>query len=339
MQFQQNISLQKFNTFKIDVKADYVFVITSEDELLQLVKDPVFLKNNRLIIGGGSNILFTEDFKGLVIKNELKGKNIIKETENKIWINIKSGEVWHDFVMWAVQHNYSGIENLALIPGTIGAAPIQNIGAYGVEAKDIIEKVGFFNFDTQQFSELTANECNFGYRESIFKKELKNKIFVTDVTFCLNKKTNTYKTDYGSINDEIKKRNVQNLTANIVAEIVMDIRKSKLPNPDITGNAGSFFKNPEVTKEKYLEIKNINPNAVGYALENGNYKLAAGWLIESCGLKGFEIHGAAVHDKQALVLINKNNTTGKDVLLLSQHIQKVVFEKYGVSLEPEVNII
>lgn len=330
-----DISLQSFHTFKVDIKAQEMIVIEHENELIHLPLHHLPF----LILGGGSNVLFIKNFEGTIIKNELKGRCIIKETENDVTLNIKSGEIWHDIVMWSVNNNWNGIENLALIPGTAGAAPIQNIGAYGVEIKNVLESVRYYHFEKKCFETLENNECAFGYRNSIFKTDLKNKVFITDITLKLNKKNHVYHIDYGNIQEELNKMNVQNLSPKIIAEAVMNIRKSKLPNPEIIGNAGSFFKNPEVTENVYLRLKEKYPDLIAFATGHQKYKLAAGWLIEKCGLKGYTYKGAAVHDKQALVLINKNHATGKDIYELSEKIVEKIFDTFGIMLEREVNII
>lgn len=334
MKVLKDVSLLPFNTFKINVHTKKLIVIENEDELRDIKVD----LNNYIVLGGGSNVLFTKDFDGIILKNEIKGKQIVEENDEFVILNIKSAENWHNIVMWAVENNWNGIENLALIPGTAGAAPMQNIGAYGVEIKDVIENVRFFNFETKEFEILNADKCEFGYRDSIFKKSLKNKVFITDITLRLRKKNPVYRIDYGNIKEEISKRNVQALNAKVIADIVIDIRKSKLPDPAEIGNAGSFFKNPEVDTDVYLSIKEKYPDVVAFKLENNKYKLAAGWLIEQCGMKGYDYKGAAVHTKQALVLINKNNATGKDILELSEIVQQKVFSKFGVKLEREVNV-
>jgi UDP-N-acetylmuramate dehydrogenase len=337
MKILENYSLKNHNTFHLDVYAKKCVIIENTDELKTL--NQIIGNDKFLILGGGSNVLFVNDFDGVIIKNEIKGKEIIDENDEYVNVKIKSGEVWHEMVMWSVKNNWNGIENLALIPGTVGAAPVQNIGAYGVEVKDVLQNVIIYNFETKKIEVLNNDQCKFSYRNSIFKNELKGKFFILEIVLQLRKKNHIYHTSYGTINTELEKRNIKEINPQIIAEIVMDIRKSKLPDPEKIGNAGSFFKNPEVTKEQYLELKNKYPDIVAYPLENGNYKLAAGWMIEHCGLKGYEYKGAAVHDKQALVLVNKNNASGKDILELAKIIIQKVFDKFAVKLEPEVNII
>lgn len=338
MKVFENYNLKNDNTFHLNVIAKKVIVIEKEEELIQL-KD--ILNNSRfLILGGGSNVLFlNEYFDGVIIKNEMKGKEIIHQTEEEILLKINSGENWHNIVMWSVENNWNGIENLALIPGTVGAAPVQNIGAYGVEIKDVLESVRFFNVETQQFQILNNNECLFSYRNSIFKNELKDKVFITNITIRLRKQNHIYRLDYGNIKDELNKMNIKELSPKIIAQAVINIRQSKLPNPNEIGNAGSFFKNPEVDETKFSELKKRFPDIVAFPTADGKYKLAAGWMIEKCGLKGYVHKGAAVHHKQALVLINQNNATGQDIFELAQIIIRKIFDTFAVTLEPEVNII
>ncbi|HPQ07756.1 MAG TPA: UDP-N-acetylmuramate dehydrogenase [Bacteroidia bacterium] len=337
MKIFENFSLKNHNTFHLDVYAKKCVILENTDELKTL--DQIIGNDKFLILGGGSNVLFVNDFDGVIIKNEIKGKEIIDENDEYVNVKIKSGEVWHEMVMWSVKNNWNGIENLALIPGTVGAAPVQNIGAYGVEVKDVLQNVSIYNFETKKIEVLNNDQCKFSYRNSIFKNELKGKFFILEIVLQLRKKNHIYHTSYGTINTELEKRNIKEINPQIIAEIVMDIRKSKLPDPEKIGNAGSFFKNPEVSKNKYHELKNRYSDIVAYPVENGNYKLAAGWMIEHCGLKGYEYKGAAVHDKQALVLVNKNNASGKDILELAKIIIQKVFDKFAVKLEPEVNII
>jgi UDP-N-acetylmuramate dehydrogenase len=337
MKIFENYNLKELNTFHLNVSAKKLVIIENENDVTEIPS--LIQKEKYLILGGGSNVLFLNDFDGIIIKNEIKGKKITDETDEDIIVSIQSGEIWHDIVMWAIKNNWNGIENLALIPGTTGAAPVQNIGAYGVEIKDVLQSVKFFNLETKSFQVLDNKECLFSYRNSIFKNELKNKTFITDVTLKLKKKNHIYRTDYGNIKDELSKLNANKLTPELIAQAVINIRQSKLPDPSVIGNAGSFFKNPEVSKKQYEELKNQYPEIPVFPLENGNYKIAAGWMIEKCGLKGFEHKGAAVHSKQALVLINKNNATGKDIFELAQIVMKKVFDTFAVTLEPEVNII
>ena len=338
MQLRRNVNLQPFNTFGIEVHCDYFTEINSVEDFVQLVADPVYKSNRRLIIGGGSNLLFTGNFNGLVIRNQIKGIQIISEDEQSVSIKVGAGEVWHDFVMFCISKNFAGLENLSLIPGCVGASPMQNIGAYGVEIKETFKSLEAYSVTNAERRIFTKEECEFGYRESVFKNKYKDQYLIAYVTFNL-KKNAVLNTTYGAINAELESMKVQSPTIKDVSQAVINIRQSKLPDPKVTGNAGSFFKNPEVSESKYKELKSRFENIVAYPLASGGYKLAAGWLIEQCGLKGYEINGAAVHTKQALVLINKDHCKGADVLKLSEHVMKQVSEKYGVALEREVNIV
>lgn len=338
MLIKENHSLKSLNTFGIEASCSFFIEINSITEFVELTQLDVYQNHTKLIIGGGSNLLFTENFKGLVIKNNLKGISIVNENEDVAYVKVAAGEVWHEFVTWCIKHNLAGLENLSLIPGCVGASPMQNIGAYGVEIKDVFEELEAYDMILAAPKIFKNSDCEFGYRESVFKNKFKNHYLITSVTFKLNKKP-VVNTSYGAINAELAAMKIENPTIQHVSEAVIRIRQSKLPDPKITGNAGSFFKNPEVTEEKYLQLKKDFPDLVAYPTSSQRYKLAAGWLIEQCGLKGYELNGAAVHLKQALVLINKNNCTGKDVFNLSTHVLETVNNKFGVLLEREVNIM
>ncbi len=335
---KENISLKPFNTFGIEASGTYFVEINSEQDFLELLKTEVYKNNSRLIIGGGSNILFTKDFNGLIIKNNLKGIELVNETPDEVIVKAAAGENWHEFVLWCIKNNYCGLENLSLIPGCVGASPMQNIGAYGVEIKDVFYELEAIDTNTSEKKIFKKDDCAFGYRESVFKTKYKNQFLITSVSFKLSKHQNL-NTSYGAINAELEARGIKSPTVQDVSNAVIAIRQSKLPDPKVTGNAGSFFKNPEISKEKYESVKKDFEELVSYPLPNGNYKLAAGWLIEQCGLKGVEQNGAAVHTKQALVLVNKANCTGKAVFELSDYVLRKVFDKFGVTLEREVNII
>jgi len=337
MKIEERISLQKFNTFGIDVQARYFTGINSINDFLALLSEKIYQNGNRLVLGGGSNLLFTKDFDGLVIKNNLKGIELINHNDDHVWVKVSAGENWHNFVMWCVQANYGGLENLSLIPGCVGAAPMQNIGAYGVEIKEHCEKVFALDMESGKENVFSNKDCAFGYRESVFKHQLKNKFLITGVIFKLNKKP-VFNTSYGAIEQELAAMGVKELSIKAISDAVIRIRQSKLPDPAQIGNAGSFFKNPEVSKEKYDSLKQQFEKLVAYPLDNGHFKLAAGWLIEQCGLKGRCVQQACVHDKQALVLVNKGNAKGADVYKLSEEVLQAVKEKFGVTLEREVNI-
>ena len=334
----ENKNLKAYNTFGIESFCPFFVEINSIEDFFSLLKTDIYLKNSKLILGGGSNILFTKNFNGLVIKNNLKGINTVFEDENEVIIKAAAGENWHEFVLWTIEKKYYGLENLSLIPGCIGASPMQNIGAYGVEIKDVFSQLEAINTVTGELKIFNKEECEFGYRESVFKTKFKNQYLITSVSYKLNKRANL-KTTYGAIQSELEAMMVVSPTAKDISNAVIAIRQSKLPDPKVTGNAGSFFKNPEVSQEKHQELKNKFDSLVSYPLPDGRFKLAAGWLIEQCGLKGHEIKGAAVHSKQALVLINKNNCSGMDVFELSSYVLQKVIDKFGVTLEREVNII
>ncbi len=338
MQITSNISLKNLNTFGIEAEAKYFTEIQSVDNIIELLNTKEYKNNAHLILGGGSNLLLTKNVDALVIKNNLKGISIVKENDDAVWVKCAAGEVWHEFVMWCIQHNYGGLENLSLIPGCTGASPMQNIGAYGVEIKDTFYELEAFHLETGKQQLFSKSDCEFGYRESVFKQQLKNQFIITSVTFQLSKKP-TFHIEYGAIKQELETMHISELSIKAISQAVINIRSSKLPNPKEIGNAGSFFKNPEVPAETYLKLKQEFPNLVAYPLENSNYKLAAGWLIEQSGLKGLKVGDAGVHKLQALVLVNYGKATGKEIYDLSTHVLQTVNAKFGVTLEREVNII
>ncbi len=334
----ENAPLKHLNTFGIEATGSHYTEIHSVQDISELVKNEVFQKSNKLILGGGSNVLFTKNFDGIVVKNNLKGIEVVFEDEQIVLVKAAGGEVWHEFVMWCIGKGYAGLENLSLIPGCVGASPMQNIGAYGVEIKDVFDSLEAVKISDGTIKRFNAADCKFGYRESVFKHELKGQFIITFVTFKLNKLPRI-NTSYGAINTELQVMGITNPGVKDVSQAVINIRSSKLPDPKIAGNAGSFFKNPEVSKNDYERVKSNYPEVVAYPLENGNYKLAAGWLIENSGLKGYRLGNAAVHDKQALVLVNKGGATGAEIYSLSEYVLQTVFAKFGVKLEREVNII
>jgi len=337
MKMQQNISLKSFNTFGIEVSAKYFAEINSLEDFFALQNESIYKNNTPLILGGGSNILFTKNYEGLVIKNNLKGIELEKEDEDFVWVKAAAGENWHNFVMWCVAKNYGGLENLSLIPGCVGAAPMQNIGAYGVEIKDTCEKVFTIDLESGKETVFGNADCKFGYRESVFKNIYKNKFLISSVVFKLNKKP-VLNTSYGAIEQELAAMGIKEVSIKAISDAVIKIRSSKLPDPAKIGNAGSFFKNPEVTKEKHDALKQKFEKLVSYPLDNGNYKLAAGWLIEYCGLKGKRNGQAGVHINQALVLVNYGGVNGNEIYKLSQEVLDAVQNTFGVTLEREVNI-
>ena len=338
MEFKENYSLKNLNTFGINAYCRYFSEFDNTENLKNALEHQLSKNNKKLILGGGSNILFTKDFDGVVLKNNISGIEKIKEDENHVYIKAGAGVNWHSFVQYCIENNLAGVENLSLIPGNVGASPMQNIGAYGVEVKDVIESVhGIFTEDLKEFS-LSNTDCNFAYRESIFKHELKNKAIITHVIYRLNK-TPKFNTSYGAIEQELDKMGIKDLSIKAISDAVCNIRKSKLPNPSEIGNAGSFFKNPTVDKTTFEKLKNNFVDIPNYPQADGNIKLAAGWLIEQCGWKGFRNDDYGVHKLQALVLVNYGNAKGGDIYRLSEDILKSVIEKFGVTLEREVNII
>ena len=338
MKILENHSLKKLNTFGIDASARYFAEFSSIDEIREIFSDPQFSKMNRLILGGGSNLLFTKNFNGIVLKNNLKGIELVKQDDDFYFVKSAAGEVWHEFVMHCIKNNYAGLENLSLIPGNVGASPMQNIGAYGVEIKDCFYELEAFHIEDKNVQTFNNSQCKFGYRESVFKRELKNQFIIISVTFRLRKKP-SFNTSYGAIKTELTAMGVKEKSIQAISQAVCNIRSSKLPNPAEIGNAGSFFKNPEVVRGKYEFLKIQYPGIVGYDLENGNVKLAAGWLIEQSGWKGKTFGDAGVHKLQALVLVNYGNAKGNEIFDLSQKVMDAVKEKFGVELEREVNII
>jgi UDP-N-acetylmuramate dehydrogenase len=337
--FEQDIDLKPYNTFGLHARARYFIALRSIEQLKAVLQSSVYQNNKYLILGGGSNILLTQDFDGLVLVNQLKGINILHEADDQITLSVASGEDWHSLVMHCVQNNWGGIENLALIPGTVGAAPMQNIGAYGVEVKDVIDQVQGIELASGNEMTFSNAACSFGYRESIFKHALKEKIFISSVTLTLTKKKHRLRMDYGAIQDTLKAMGVEAPAIQTIAQAVMSIRQSKLPDPRITGNSGSFFKNPTITVEHYELLLEQFPTMPGYRIENQFVKIPAGWMIESCGWKGKKLKHAGVHHQQALVIINDGEATGEEILALSRAIQDDVFKKFSIHLTPEVNII
>ena len=336
MNIQENFSLQQYNTFGVEAKTKYFAEVNSVEELketLRLSHSPL------LILGGGSNLLFTKDFEGLVIKLNLKGITEQITDENHVLVTAKAGENWHEFVQKTISENYGGLENLSLIPGNVGTCPIQNIGAYGTEIKDHFVACKALNIETLEIETIDLEQCKFGYRDSIFKTSSKGKYVILEVTFKLTTKNHHIKTEYGAISSELKNLGIENPTIQDVAKAVINIRQSKLPNPAETGNAGSFFKNPTIPLAQFENLKEQFPEIQGYP--NGDFvKVPAGWLIENVGWKGKQIGNVASHKWQALVIINATgNATGKEIYDFSSQIINSVKEKYGIELEREVNII
>jgi UDP-N-acetylmuramate dehydrogenase len=336
MQIHENFSLLPYNTFRIDVKARYFSTFSNTDELSQLSNHDSRLTT--FVLGGGSNVLFTKDHDGLVLKNEIKGIELQHEDADHEYVKVGAGENWHQFVLHCIDHNWAGVENLSLIPGNVGASPIQNIGAYGVELDDVFWSLEAFHLLERKLHTFTATDCEFGYRDSVFKNRYKNEFAILSVTFQLKKKP-IYHVSYGAITEELEKMGVKDLSIKAVSQAVINIRSSKLPDPQKIANAGSFFKNPEVPTEKYEALKSEFPNIIAYPLAKGNVKLAAGWMIEQAGWKGYRKGDAGCHAKQALVLVNYGKATGKEIYDLSEDILQSVKNKFDVTLEREVNII
>lgn len=334
---QSNISLKPYNTFGIDVSCDHFSTFASITELKALLKQ--YQDKKRLILGGGSNMLFTKDFDGAVLKNEIKGITVSAETDDTIDLTIGAGEVWHDFVLYCVDHNFGGVENLSLIPGTVGASPMQNIGAYGVEIKDIFVRLEAVEIESGEVRTFTNEDCHFGYRESIFKNTHKDQYVIVNVTYRLTKKNHELKTAYGAIQEELQRMQVSTPSIKDISNAVIAIRQSKLPDPNQIGNAGSFFKNPVVETAVYNKISEQYENVPHYPAGEGKVKLAAGWLIEKAGWKGYRKDNFGVHEKQALVLVNYGGSQGQDILKLSSSIITDIEEKFGVRLTNEVNFI
>lgn len=332
-------SLKPYNTFGIDVQAAHFATIATSEDLQELFQTDIYKNESHLILGGGSNILFTKDFDGIVIKVKMKGIHIISETEDNITIKVAAGEVWHDIVLYCVKNNWGGIENLSLIPGLTGAAPIQNIGAYGVEIKNVIKEVHGIDLSTGELRIFNNEECCFGYRESVFKHELKEKYFISSITLTLTKKSHRFNIAYGALQDTLIGMNITTPTIQAISDGVVMIRQKKLPDPRVIGNAGSFFKNPSITQDHFHLLQKNNPHIPSYPSVNQEVKVPAGWLIEQCGWKGKKLNNVGVHSLQALVLVNYGNGNGKEILDLAMKISASVKENFNIVLTPEVNII
>ncbi|HEY4937378.1 MAG TPA: UDP-N-acetylmuramate dehydrogenase [Puia sp.] len=336
MALQKNVSLLPYNSFHIDVNASEFISVKSVDELEKILAKPE--KEPLLILGGGSNVLLTKDIDGLVLKIDMSGIVEVKEEPSHIYVKAAAGESWHGFVQYTMNRNWGGLENLSLIPGNMGAAPIQNIGAYGVELKDVFFELEAYDRKEKKVYAFGVNDCKFGYRDSIFKSAEKGRYIILNVTFILNK-IPVLNTSYGAIREELKKMGVRSPTIQDVSQAVIKIRRSKLPDPADIGNAGSFFKNPVVDQVLFLTLSEKYPDIPAYPHEDKSVKLAAGWLIEQCGWKGYRKGDAGVHANQALVLVNYGKATGKEIFELGEKITASVFKKFGVQLECEVNIL
>jgi UDP-N-acetylmuramate dehydrogenase len=336
MKIIQNASLLSYNTFGIDVKADFLVEYDSVEELKELLQSELIKSHPLLAIGGGSNLLFLSDFKGVVLHSAIQMKKIISETDDSICLEVGAGVVWDDFVAYCVENGWGGVENLSLIPGEIGASAVQNIGAYGVEVQDVIVAVNAIEIETAIARRFANAECEYGYRESIFKKELKSNYLITSVVFKLEKHP-VFKLNYQHLEEEVLKNGSVDLKN--IRQTIIAIRESKLPDPKIFGNAGSFFMNPVISKKYFEELQARFPQIPHYFVSETEEKVPAGWLIDQCGWKGKQIGNAGVHDKQALVLINKGGANGAEVVFLAEQIQASVKEKFDITLQPEVNYI
>ena len=339
MNIQENYSLKNHNTFGVEVFAKYFAEVKSLDQLTQILRNTSVQKFQLLFLGGGSNVLFTQDFEGVVLQLNLRGISEKILNDNEVLVTANAGENWHEFVQFCLDKNYGGLENLSLIPGNVGTSPMQNIGAYGTEIKDTFVSCKVLNLETLVVEEFDHEKCKFGYRESIFKKEGKGKYVILEVTFKLTRQDHQIKTEYGAIQTELQNLGVEDPTIQEVSKAVINIRQSKLPDPQVIGNAGSFFKNPSVPMQQFLEIQKNYPEIPNYP--NGNLvKIPAGWLIEQCGWKGKQIGNVASHELQSLVIVNKTGlASGKEIFDFSTMIIESVKEKFGIELEREVNII
>lgn len=338
MKVQENVSLRPYNTFGIDAFARYFTSFHSQEELLTVLAAQEWKHTRKMVLGGGSNILFTQDFDGLVMKNEIKGISVLREDDEFVYVRAGAGENWHQFVMYCIGRELAGLENLSLIPGNVGASPMQNIGAYGVEIRDTFFELEAFHLHDHALVKFDNAACAFGYRESVFKRQYKDQFVILNVTYRLHKQPR-FNTSYGAIEQELQRMGVTVPSIRAISDAVIHIRSSKLPNPAEIGNAGSFFKNPEVTREKYEALKAAFPEIVAYPLPEDHFKLAAGWLIEQCGWKGFRDGDAGIHARQALVLVNYGHAKGAELVELAWKVVDSVKEKFGVVLEREVNIV
>lgn len=337
MEIQNHFSLRNYNTFGIEANAKQFVAVHSIEELKSVLAENK--AKNKFILGGGSNMLLTKDLDALVIHIDLKGKKIVEENDDFVWVESQAGENWHEFVMWTIGANFGGLENMSLIPGNVGTTPVQNIGAYGTEIKDTFVSCSAMKIDTLEMCHFSNDECHFGYRESIFKNEVKDQYIITSVIFKLTKRNHKINISYGDITSELEKLNIKNPTLKEVSNAVIAIRQSKLPDPKVLGNSGSFFKNPIVLKSEFEPIHKKFPDMKFYEISETEVKVPAGWLIEQAGFKGKRFGDAGVHKNQALVLVNYGNATGQEILNVSKEIQDTIFKKFGIHIEAEVNII
>ena len=337
MQIQTNTSLRSFNTFGIDVRAYHYCSVSSIEDLKEVFTN--LEDQSVFILGGGSNILLRSDISQPVIHINIKGIEVIQEGDDEVLVEVMAGENWHEFVLWCLKKNYGGLENLSLIPGNVGAAPIQNIGAYGVEMKDCFHSCEALKIDTLEQKIFLSNDCDFGYRESVFKGKFRGEYIITKVVFRLTSKNHSIKSGYGAIADELDKKGIENPTIKDISKAVIAIRSSKLPDPKDIGNSGSFFKNPVISKTHFESLRAQHPEVPGYPVTDSQIKVPAGWLIEKAGFKGKRFGAYGVHEKQALVLVNYGNAHGDDIYKLAKLIQKTIHLIFGIDLVMEVNVI
>lgn len=339
MHIQEHVDLLPFNTFHIKASARRYTTISNTEELQTLVRHNVFRSERVLVLGGGSNILFTGNFDGLVVKIDIRGVDIVQQTNNTITLKVGAGEQWHAFVMHCVQNGWGGVENLSLIPGTMGAAPMQNIGAYGVEIEEVINSVDAVDRATGMLVTFQHSDCKFGYRESIFKQEAKDKYIISSVTLTLTLRDHQYRTGYGAIQEKLREHGAVTPSIKAISDAVIAIRQSKLPDPNVVGNAGSFFKNPTISHQKHSFLKAMHPAIPSFPVDNTHVKIPAAWLIEQCGWKGKRFDHIGVHTQQPLVLVNYGDGDGKKIWSLAMDIRASVKEKFDIELQPEVNVI
>ena len=337
MEIQHHFSLKNHNTFGIEAKAKQFVAVHSTEELKTILEQKK--EDKKFILGGGSNMLLTQDIDALVIHIDLKGKKIIEENDDFVWVESQAGENWHEFVLWTIDQDFGGLENMSLIPGNVGTTPVQNIGAYGAEIKDTFVSCQAITIESQEIKSFSKEQCNFGYRESIFKNEVKDQYIITSVVFKLTKKNHNINTSYGDIAAELAKNNTTEPTLKDVSNAVISIRRSKLPDPKELGNSGSFFKNPILLKSDFEKIHQQFPEMKYYEISETEVKVPAGWLIEQAGFKGKRFGDAGIHKNQALVLVNYGNATGAEILNVSKDIQETIFKKFGIHIEAEVNVI
>ncbi len=337
MKIINHFSLKNFNTFGIEAYAKEFVSVRSADELITVLRQNK--EKEKFILGGGSNMLLTKDIDALVIHINLLGKKIISRTKNHVTIQCNAGENWHNFVLYNIQNDFGGLENMSLIPGNVGTTPIQNIGAYGAEIKDTMISCDAININTLESKTFTNADCKFGYRESIFKNEAKGQYIITSVTFRLTQKNHSINTNYGDILAELASKNISHPTISDVSNAVIAIRQKKLPDPKELGNSGSFFKNPIISKKDFVSIQSNHPEIKYFDISDTEVKIPAGWLIEQTGFKGYRDRDAGVHKNQALVLVNYGNATGQEILNVSKKIQETVFTTFGIYIEAEVNVI